>query len=296
VIQNLAAGICAVLTIATCAACGDATGTRPDSLVWRFAQSPAVGPVSGLSGTSSSDVWAAARNGLLHFNGATWSTVSTGYAQAPTHVWARTQSDVWVVGTDGIDPHGVGFPTILHYNGTAWSIASSPTRAVLNGIWSSSASDVWAVSDSGEIAHYDGTSWSSDSSQTKGLLMTVWGTSGSDVWAGATLALLHYDGSHWSMVSSPLSVWGIWATASSDVWVVGFPELLLHYDGSTWLWVARRLTSGLRAGTGSITARGEAGQLQTYICFTPIPSSASTHATVRHPRRPSVDRPPLWIG
>lgn len=232
-IRNLAAAISAVLTIAIYAGCGDPTG--PDSLNWTVVQSPADGPVTGISGTSSSDVWAVARVGVLHFNGATWSRVVTGFGQAPINVWARTPSDVWIVGTDGINPDGLGFPTILHYNGTAWSITASPTLDVLASIWSSSESDVWAVSYSGEIAHYDGASWSSDASQTNGRLRTVWGTSASDVWVGGDNALLHYNGSGWTKVSSPLAVYGVWGTSRSDVWaVVTWPEILLHYDGSGW--------------------------------------------------------------
>ena len=228
-----AATISAVLTIAIYAGCGDPTG--PDALVWTLAASPAYGPVTGISGTSSSDVWAVGRNGgVLHFNGATWSKVSTGFAHTPIDVWARTPSDVWIVGTDGIIPNGFGFPTILHYNGTVWSITSSPTRGLLTSVWGPSASDVWAVSDSGEVVHYDGTSWSSDASQTNVWLKAIWGTSASDVWAGGDHALLHYDGSRWTKVSSEVQVFGLWGTSRSDVWSVGSPEFLLHYDGSTW--------------------------------------------------------------
>jgi hypothetical protein len=141
-IRNLAGAISAALTIAIYAGCGDPTGTGSHSLVWTVAQSPADGPVTGISGTSSSDVWAVGRFGVIHFNGATWSKVQTGFAHVPIGVWARTPSDVWIVGTDGIDPNGTGWPTILHYNGTVWSITSSPTLDVLNGVWSSSGSDV----------------------------------------------------------------------------------------------------------------------------------------------------------
>jgi hypothetical protein len=40
-------------------------------------------------------------------------------------------------------------------------------------------------------------------------------------------------------------VWGVWGTSRSDVWSVGFIELLIHYDGSTWSSVASGF--GLRA-------------------------------------------------
>ena len=103
-----AATISAVLTIAIYAGCGDSTG--PDPLVWTLAASPAYGPVTGISGTSSSDVWAVGWQGtVLHFDGSTWSKVLTGFGQDPIDVWARAPSDVWIVGTDGINPDGLGF-------------------------------------------------------------------------------------------------------------------------------------------------------------------------------------------
>jgi hypothetical protein len=245
VIRNLAVAASAVLTIAIYAGCSDPTG--PDALVWTVVQSPAVGPVSGISGTSPFDVWALASNGIFHFNGLTWSKVQTGFGHISTDVWARTPSDVWIAGTDGIDPNAHGYPTILHYNGTVWSITSSPTVDLIQSIWGSSGSDVWAVSHSGEIAHYDGTTWTSDASQTNVWLKAVWGTSASDVWAAGDGALLHYNGSGWSQVLSPFQVLALWGTSPSDVWMLSFPEIVRHYDGSAW--------STVESGFGDVGAQ-----------------------------------------
>src|SRR4026207_2498367 len=96
--RPIAATACAVVTALVYAACGDSTGPRSDPLVWTAVQSPAAGLVTGISGTSASDVWAVGVDGIMHFDGATWSKVDIGVAQDhPRAVWARTPSDVWMV-------------------------------------------------------------------------------------------------------------------------------------------------------------------------------------------------------
>jgi hypothetical protein len=226
--------VIAALTSVILAGCADSTGPLTDPLVWTAVEAPGIGEVTGISGTSASDIWAVGwERTVLHFDGATWSSVSTGFEQEPYKVWARTRSDVWIIGTHGTTPEGPGSQTIVHYDGTKWSISAIPTSGVLTSVWSSSASDVWAVSTYGEIAHYDGTSWSSVKSGMADLLWTVWGTSPSDVWFGGSYALLHFDGSGWSIAYTPHVVYAIWGTSRSDVWAADSWGLL-HYDGAEW--------------------------------------------------------------
>ena len=232
--RPIAATACAVLTALVCAACGDSTGPRSDSLVWAAVQSPAAGLVTGISGTSASDIWAVGADGIMHFDGATWSKVETGFEQDhPRAVWARTPADVWIVGTDPTMPPGIGSPTILHYDGTTWTATASPTSNFLTHIWGSSASDIWAVGTEGGIIHYDGATWSGVASGTAGNLWGLWGTSPSDIWVGGEYVILHYDGSQWSTVSISKFALGIWASSPSDVWAATSPGLL-HYDGARW--------------------------------------------------------------
>lgn len=217
-----------------CAACGDSTGPRSDPLVWTAVQSPAVGWITGISGLSASDIWAVDLSGsVLHFDGATWSTVETGFPRdQPRAVWARTPADVWIVAADPSTP-GFPSPTILHYDGTTWTATASPTSNYLTSIWGSSASDIWAVGSSGEIIHYDGTTWTSVASGTLQQLWAVWGTSASDVWAGGESVMLHYNGSGWSPVPIHALALAIWGTSQSDVWAATSPGEL-HYDGQRW--------------------------------------------------------------
>jgi hypothetical protein len=83
-------------------------------------------------------VWAVGTIGtILHYNGTTWSSVSSGTTQSLRGVWGTSASDVWAVGGSG---------TILHYNGTSWLSVTSGTRTqTLFGTWGTSSSNVWAV-------------------------------------------------------------------------------------------------------------------------------------------------------
>lgn len=95
----------------------------------------------GVWGTSASDVWAAGQNGaIVHYNGTSWSSVSSPTSQGLVSVWAASASDVWAVGYSG---------AIVHYNGTSWSNVPSGTTQDLFGIWGSSGTDMWAVGTAG---------------------------------------------------------------------------------------------------------------------------------------------------
>src|SRR5438552_16184979 len=92
-------------------------------------------------------VWAVGVNGtILHYNGTSWSSVSSGTVQNLNSVWGTSASDVWAVGDGG---------TLLHYNGISWSSVTSGTTAPLHAVWGHSAADGW---DGGgtTIFHYDG--------------------------------------------------------------------------------------------------------------------------------------------
>src|ERR1700680_1357542 len=97
----------------------------------------------GVWGTSASDVWAVGYHGTPeHFNGTSWSPVTSGTTEPLVGVWGTSPSNVWIVG---------GFTgTILHYNGTSWSSALERGQiGILFGVWGGAASDVWGLGDIG---------------------------------------------------------------------------------------------------------------------------------------------------
>src|SRR5439155_10311769 len=107
---------------------------------WSTVPAPSPGEFGWLrsvSAVSANDVWAAGThyvNGLqvtliLHWNGSTWSVVSSPndgpFTQELFHVRAVSANDVWAVGYQlsvfGVNQ--VDQTTILHWNSTAWSVA-----------------------------------------------------------------------------------------------------------------------------------------------------------------------------
>jgi len=100
----------------------------------------------GVWGISGSDVFAAGDFGtILHYNGNTWSAMTSGTTQNLKEVWGSSASNVFAVGDGG---------TILHYDGSSWSAMTSGTTQPLYGVWGSSGSNVFAVGAGGYIVHY----------------------------------------------------------------------------------------------------------------------------------------------
>ena len=172
-----------------------------------------------------------------------------------TAVWGSAETNVFAVGYRARPSAWGGQSVVLHYDGSNWSRMQTPDWGeVLTDIWGSSESDVFAIGDR-QIAHYDGLSWSRMASpaQPGACFARIWGSSGSDVYAvGAARCdpwgwdepeeplMLHYDGHDWRTValpplSSPLGgLQGVWGSSASDVFAVGYDNLILHYDGTSW--------------------------------------------------------------
>jgi hypothetical protein len=240
---------------------------------------------------ASSDVFAVGDFGtILHYNGTTWSPMSSGTSDQLVGVWGTgdvsggTATDVFAVSNNG---------TILHYGGSVWSTMPGNANGFLYDVWGSSSHDVFAASGHGTILHYDGAAWSPMNSGASSNLLAVWGASGSDVFAvGGNGTILHYDpardtaqqaavlgaagpgGSRWSPMNSGVQIKldGIWGAPGSPpgndsgtggtggVFVVGNLGTILHYDpareatgpgGTTWSAMKSGTTDRLTAVWGS---------------------------------------------
>jgi hypothetical protein len=172
---------------------------------------------------------------ILHYNGTSWSAMSSGTVQPLYGVWGSAGNDVYAVGGGGI---------MLHYDGSTWSYINSGTINTLYGVWGNSANDVFAVGDTGTILHYNGTSWSAMSSGTIHTLYGVWGSTGNDVYAvGGEGDFLRYNGSTWSWglaFGSAYIVYSVWGSSKNEVFIAGRPKevygnygVISHCDGTT---------------------------------------------------------------
>ena len=217
-----------------------------DSNVW------AVGSYSSTSGNDLDHTLAE------HWNGATWSIVSTPNpgtnGSSLEAVSADSSTDVWAVGETNTNPFGTASQDqtlIEHYNGSAWSVVPSPNPSnqgdVLTGVKAFASNNVWAVGyyldtlyDSLDplVLHWDGTSFTMFTSGVPVgsgfLLEAINGLSPTDIWAvgedgfGDTNFEMHFNGVQWSVAPSASFpnggqqfIAGVAEVSTDDVWAVG---------------------------------------------------------------------------
>ena len=216
--------------------------------------------LDGVACVSTSDCWAVGISNIgsvatqtlaEHWNGSTWSIVTTPNTSSPTNdlqgVACISSSDCWAV---GLSSSGLPEQTLaLQWNGSAWSIVATPNTSpsqtnALSGLACLSASDCWAVGFAGSgrnnlpltlAEHWNGSAWSIVTTPNPGnpplgpvYLTGVACTSSSDCWAvGYSPGLAeHWNGSTWSIVTTPntpetKSLAGVACTSALDCWAVG---------------------------------------------------------------------------
>ena len=137
---------------------------------------------------SSTDGWIVGASGdILHWNGTSWSLVSSPISQAINSVSMVSISDGWAVANSG---------KILRWDGTSWSEFTDIGNQTLDVVFMTSSTDGWIVNGGGLIEYWNGTSWVADTSPTTRNLMSVIFTSSSSGWAvGANGTILRHVGS-----------------------------------------------------------------------------------------------------
>jgi hypothetical protein len=224
-----------------------------DGRAWSAAKTPGPSQTfDSVWGASANDVWlvgtafddqpgfAAVYMGFIqHWDGATWSPVSTGGTAVSTggnsgvSVWGTGADDVWVGN--------------LHWDGKVWSTVDPSPSA--NPVWGTGPNDVWGLS-GGQVMHWNGTAWTNEGlgpSDGGALdletdINTLWGSASNDVWAASENSIYHWDGSSWTVVISAhsedvLSLSSVTGSGPDDVWTIGgvyFGGTVKHWDGSEW--------------------------------------------------------------
>lgn len=113
---------------------------------WSLVHAPGVGPLSGVHGTSASNVYVTGNVGtVVRYNGTDWQTMTSNTSVYLWDVWAASRTDVFAVGDAG---------AIIHYDGVAWSPMVSNTAEDLLAVYGSSGSNVFAVGRNGAIVRY----------------------------------------------------------------------------------------------------------------------------------------------
>jgi len=138
-----------------------------------------------------------------------------------------TPAKIFAVGASGI---------IVTHDGERWVPQPSPTNGDLRGIHGTSSAVVWAVGDDGTAIRFDGSAWREINLESGEDLTAVWALS-PDVALAASLdgVVFKYSGSDWSSISGDLgSLYGVWASADTNVYAVGRQATICHFNGRFW--------------------------------------------------------------
>ena len=195
-----------------------------DGTTWTPMSTPAVPLLVWVHGFSSSDVFAVGvGGGAIHYNGTTWTTLDTGVTDDLWGVFGFTPNDLWVVGGSVIQ----GDPVLLHYDGTAFSRVSVP--AAINPVHATA-------------------------------LFKVWGVGGKVFAVGQGGLILEYASGSWSHVSAGAQAnadfVSLWGTGPSNIVAVGGRgnARIARHDGNTWTTMAPVGVGGINGvfmGSGS---------------------------------------------
>jgi hypothetical protein len=219
--------------------------------------------------TSATDVWAGGGNQIIHWNGATWSTETTGASRAETifgaggNVWASDSGSIykrdgtsWTPQATGLSPgvaygyavdathaYAVGYGVVYELTGSTWAPMSGATGSY-RSIFGLAPNDLWAVGTSGTIERFDGAAWKDQRTYANaGDLRGVAGTSLSHVVAvGPTGKVLRRKGSSWveETVVDPNdgpvgdSFNGVWTSGPTNTVIVGNNGKIFRHDGTGW--------------------------------------------------------------
>jgi hypothetical protein len=288
---------------------------------WAFVPTPNPAPdggghdnLDGVTCVSASDCWTVGEYGTFsgqhrtlaaHWNGSTWSQVSTPDPGARTGAWTlaavscTAADNCWAVGHH-TRPDGDNVNMALHWTGTRWSSVATPEPdqakggyiRQLNWVRCVSKADCWAVGSwasappkqvgGTEAFHWNGSVWSSVSTPKLGGGNGVACTAAANCWAVAGNDAMHWTGTRWSPVSTPQSaskqnaLLGVSCAGATECWAVGILHVygtagaaeltdVLRWNGTKWA----RVTSPDPGGTAENDPDNAINELDGVACGSP---------------------------
>ncbi len=208
-----------------------------------------------VTGSGSSDVWAAVGGALLHNDGSIWRTALTP-AQVGGgiwDIWAPSPDDVWVLGADALIHRG---------SAAGWHTEDPPLRGTttpeMRAISGTGLNDVWIVRGSKSVLHLDDHGWTSLQPGIENLV-DVWANGPDDAWVVGNQAA-HWTGNGWIRVQAPLIVGtapfvAVSGSGAADVWALAGGSLLHATSDLTFASVldtSSRLVSLSVTGPGTL--------------------------------------------
>lgn len=272
---------------------------RRTGTAWARVAVPSTEPLTGVHGTSASDVVITGEAGtLLRWNGTAWTALSAeGFAGSFHGITgsAANGGRRFVVGDDGLaqldstlltkvaTPYAPRlFAVALDAAGTPWTggqrglvMRGTGTAGTtlnmapdLQDVWAVNATTAWAVGDFGSIYRWNGTTWTREATPATGTLFTVWASGPTNAFAaGANGTMLRWNGTAWSALSFPGTgtVSALWGSGPANVVATTSAGEVLVFNGTAWR-VAQTVTAPLWSVWGtsatSTVVSGEQGTVQ----------------------------------
>jgi photosystem II stability/assembly factor-like uncharacterized protein len=237
---------------------------RWDGNTWSQISSPVFTDLNAVSMVSANEGWAVGDGGtILRWNGANWLSVSSPISDPLESVSMVSATDGWIVG---------GSDYFLRWNGTTWNTYPSPNNLPFYSVHMLNSTEGWAVGGvfigppnwlSGYVYRWNGSAWSiiSNAGTQKYLysvftldLNTNWvvGDYWNDIRQDFENIVLQWNGTGYNElhVINPIPSGlfkDVYASSSSDVWIVGDHGYITHGDGNQWYPVESPTTYGLNA-------------------------------------------------
>ena len=251
-----------------------------DGQVWSSMASPTDDPLMSMWGAAPDDVFAGGRDGLLHYDGSTWTRMPDDNWHAA--LWGFSSGALVSVSPDGAlrlsndggrswpieDPTGgilltsvwgsapnrlvaVGdFRTAGAFDDNVWTPLAPPppTGASSSGfldVWGTSAGELFVATDEG-VAHFNGSTWSSHPSPDRDIVYSIWGWSPSEVVAVGDV-MMERRGSKWTSTATPdgVRMQSVWGADPDHVVAVGECGTIVHRDDGVWTQYGSTVSSGL---------------------------------------------------
>ena len=196
------------------------TARRWDGSAWGADIALPIATVSGVWGASASDIWAVGSEGMAHYDGTTWQSVSHGLG-------TFTDFDA-ISGCSANDIYVVGYGLVAHYDGTSWKTLSAGVGTDwLSAVTCVAPNDVWVGGSDSIFYHFDGTTWTPMPSGGWQWINSLRGIAANDVYATLSYAggygeVRHFDGQNWSVLPTGSGGWmgSIFSTSAKDIWLI----------------------------------------------------------------------------
>jgi uncharacterized repeat protein (TIGR02543 family) len=226
-----------------------------------------IATLSGLTGTSATDVWVYGSDSTVsHWNG-------TGFAVQDRTQWASSglvsaysiaNNDIWGVLGDGAVYKG----TSTSADGFTLQTAKIGTNGVgINGLFGTSDSNLFSAGPTGLLYVFNGTSWTSNKTGSTDVYVYngIHGGAANDVWAvGPYGVTAHWNGTAASVqranvFSDPTgdNFVGVWGSSVNDVWFVSKNVgTVVHYDGTAYTESPTLVQGGIALNLFSVGGSG----------------------------------------